>query len=49
LFVHEIRDFIVQMKQKKVTYPTFEDAVACQKVLDTVEKSNTTRKWEKVK
>ena len=28
---------------------TFEDAVKCQKVLDAVEKSASTRKWEKVK
>ena len=49
LFVHEIHDFVAQLGQKKITYPTFEDAVSCQKVLDAVEKSSSTRKWEKVK
>ena len=48
LFVHEVYEFITQLDAKKVTYPTFEDGVKVQKVLDTIEKSAKTRKWEKV-
>lgn len=48
LFVHEVYDFITQLGKKKVTYPTFEDGLACQKVLAAVEKSSKSRKWEKV-
>lgn len=48
LFTHEFRDFIVELNRKKVTYPTFEDGVACQKVLDAVERAAKTKKWEKV-
>ena len=49
LFVHEIYDFLTQLNRKEVTYPTFEDAVKCQRVLDAVEKAAATKKWEKVK
>jgi len=48
LFVHEVHDFITQLNSKKVTYPTFADGLACQKVLEAVEKATKTRKWEKV-
>lgn len=48
LFVHEVYEFITQLNAKKVTYPTFDDGVKVQKVLDAVEKSAKTRKWEKV-
>jgi predicted dehydrogenase len=48
LFVNEIHDFIAQLDEKEVTYPTFEDGVKCQKVLDAVEKAAGSRKWEKV-
>lgn len=49
LFIHEIRDFLANLNRKKVTYPTFADGVACQKVLDTVVRAAKSRKWEKVK
>ncbi|GMV99974.1 MAG: oxidoreductase [Candidatus Hydrogenedentota bacterium] len=49
LFVHEVYDFVSQLGKKKVTYPTFADGVQCQLVLDAVEKSAKTRKWEAVK
>lgn len=49
LFVHEIYEFIRNLNSKKVTYPTFQDGVNCQKVLDAVEKAAGTKKWEKVK
>ncbi len=48
LFTHEVYDFLTQLNRKKVTYPTFEDGLACQRVLAAVEKSNKSRKWEKV-
>jgi predicted dehydrogenase len=49
LFVHEMYEFLLNINNKKVTYSTFEDAVACQKVLDAVERSAKSRKWVKVK
>ncbi|MFP4501869.1 MAG: Gfo/Idh/MocA family protein [Candidatus Hydrogenedentota bacterium] len=48
LFVHEMYEFLSGLKRKKINYPTFADAVKCQKVLETVEKAARTRKWEKV-
>jgi predicted dehydrogenase len=48
LFIHEVRDFIVELNSKKVTYPTFADGVSCQRVLDAVERAGKSRKWEKV-
>jgi predicted dehydrogenase len=48
LFVHEIYEFLCSLTRKKVNYPTFDDAVACQRVLETVEKAAKSRKWEKV-
>jgi predicted dehydrogenase len=49
LFVHEIYEFLKQMNRKKVTYSTFDDAVACQKVLEAVERATKTKRWVKVK
>ena len=48
LFTHEIYEFVMGLKKKKVTYPTFDDAVKCQAVLEAVEKAARTNKWEKV-
>jgi predicted dehydrogenase len=48
LFTHEVYEFITQLNRKKVTYPTFEDGVKCQRVLDAVTASAKSRKWEKV-
>jgi predicted dehydrogenase len=48
LFVNEIHDFLVQLEEQQVTYPTFEDGLKCQKVLDAVEKAANSRRWEKV-
>lgn len=47
-FVHEIYDFLANLNRKKAAYPTFEDGVRCQMVLDAIEKSAKSRKWEKV-
>jgi len=48
LFVHELYEFLCGLKAKKVNYPTFEDAVKCQKVLDAVERAAASKKWEEV-
>lgn len=48
LFTHEVYEFIHQLNRKKVTYPTFEDGVKCQRVLDAVVTSAKSKKWEKV-
>ncbi|NIA12628.1 MAG: Gfo/Idh/MocA family oxidoreductase [Nitrospiraceae bacterium] len=49
LFVHEIYDFLSNLRKKAAPYSTFEDAVKCQKVLDAVERSSATKKWVPVK
>ncbi len=49
LFTHEIVTFVSNLGKKAAPYPTFEDGVACQRVLDAVEKADKTRKWEKVR
>lgn len=49
LFVHEVYEFIKSLNTKGAgNYPTFEDGVKCQRVLNAVEKAAKTRKWEKV-
>ena len=48
LFVHEIYEFLCGLNKKTINYPTFADAVKCQQVLDAVERSAKSRKWEKV-
>jgi predicted dehydrogenase len=48
-FVHEMYEFLTQLRRKKVTYPTFADGVQCQKVLDAVEKSAANKRWVTVK
>ncbi|MBI2422618.1 MAG: Gfo/Idh/MocA family oxidoreductase [Candidatus Hydrogenedentes bacterium] len=49
LFTHEVYEFIQQLGKKKVTYPTFEDGLRCQMVLDAVEKAAAKKKWVTVK
>jgi predicted dehydrogenase len=48
LFVHEVYDFLSQINKKDAAYPTFDDGLACQKVLDAVMRSDKSRQWEKV-
>lgn len=48
LFTHEFHDFFRELGKKKVSYPTFEDGVQCQRVLDAIERAAKTKKWEKV-
>ena len=49
LFVHEVYDFLSTLNRKNVTYPTFDDGLNCQKVLDAVEKAAATKRWIGVK
>jgi len=48
LFTHEIYEFVCGLKKKAANYPTFEDAVRCQAVLDAVEKAAKSKRWVKV-
>ncbi|HNR30853.1 MAG TPA: Gfo/Idh/MocA family oxidoreductase [Candidatus Hydrogenedentes bacterium] len=48
LFVHELYEFLCGLNKAKGNFPTFADAVACQKVLDAVERAAKNRKWVKV-
>lgn len=48
LFVHEVYDLMSTLDKKKVDYPTFDDGLLCNQVLDAVEKSAKSKKWEKV-
>ena len=48
LFVHEIYEFVSNLGKKAQPYSTFEDAVKCQQVLDAVERSAASKKWETV-
>ena len=49
LFVHEIFEFLCGLNRKKNDFPTFADAVKCQKVLDAVERAAKTKRWVAVK
>lgn len=49
LFIHEMYDFLCNLRRKAAPYSTFEDAVKCQKVLDAVERSSSSRRWVMVK
>jgi len=49
LFVHEVYDFLSTLGRKNVAYPTFDDGLNCQKVLDAVEKAAATKRWVDVK
>jgi predicted dehydrogenase len=47
-FVHTIYDFVTSLASGKPFSPSFADGVACQAILDTVEKAAASKKWEKV-
>jgi len=49
LFVHEIRNFLESLAKRRKASPDFQDGLVCQGVLETVEKSAKSRKWEKVR
>ncbi|HEV2232040.1 MAG TPA: Gfo/Idh/MocA family oxidoreductase [Terriglobia bacterium] len=48
-FVHAIHDFLTCLEKDKMPSPNFRDGVKNQAVLDAVEHSAKTRRWEKVK
>lgn len=47
-FVHAIHDFLVALEKDKMPSPNFADGVKNQIVMDTIEKSAKSGKWEKV-
>jgi len=49
LFVHEIYNFLTAVAKGKKASPDFEDGVRCQAVLDAVERSAKSKRWEKVR
>jgi predicted dehydrogenase len=48
-FVHAIADFLTALEKNTLPSPNFKDGVANQAVLDAVERSAKSGKWEKVK
>jgi len=48
-FVHAIHDFLKCLEEDIMPTPNFRDAVKTQAVLDAVERSAKSRKWERVK
>ena len=48
-FVHALYDFLTCMEEDRMPEPSFREGVKVQAVLDTVERSAKSRKWEKVK
>jgi predicted dehydrogenase len=47
-FVHTVHDFVQAVATGAVMKPDFEDGLANQRVLDAVERSAASRRWEKV-
>jgi len=47
-FVHTVRDFVGAVASGKGAKPDFEDGLANQKVLDAIERSAASRRWESV-
>ncbi|HZV35005.1 MAG TPA: Gfo/Idh/MocA family oxidoreductase [Verrucomicrobiae bacterium] len=48
-FIHQVADFLEGLGAKKTAHPDFRDALETQYVCDSVLKSASTGKWEKVK
>jgi predicted dehydrogenase len=46
--VHAIHDFLKCLEKDRMPEPSFRDGVKVQTVLDAVERSAKTRRWEKV-
>ncbi len=46
-FVHAVHDFLVALEEDKIPSPNFKDGVANQAVLDAVERSAKSGRWEK--
>ena len=47
-FVHTVRDFLLALERGEVPSPSFEDGLRNQRVLDAVERSSMSRRWEAV-
>ena len=47
-FVHTVRDFVEAVATGGAMRPDFEDGLANQRVLDAIERSAASRRWEKV-
>jgi predicted dehydrogenase len=47
-FTHSVNDFLMALKVGKNAHPDFEDGLRNQQVLDAVEKSARSRRWQKV-
>ncbi len=48
-FVHAVHDFLVALEKDKIPSPNFYDGVANQAVLDAVERSAKSARWERVR
>src|SRR5467141_819886 len=46
-FIHQVADFVNSIETKKPAEPTFEDAMATERVVDAVLRSAKSGKWEK--
>ena len=47
-FTHEVRDLMECIAKNKMPSPSFQEGVACQKVLEAVEQSHKSKGWIKV-
>ena len=47
-FVHTVYDFLCAIDRKESVHPDFSDGVANQRVLDAIERSAASRRWESV-
>ncbi len=48
-FVHAVHDFLAALEKGRMPSPSFEDAVQDQAVLDAIERSAKSKKWERVR
>jgi predicted dehydrogenase len=48
-FVHAIHDFLACLEKERLPEPNFHDGVRNQAVLDAVERSAKSTRWEKVR
>ena len=47
-FVHAVHDFLVALEKDKMPSPNFADGVKNQAVMEAIEKSSKSGRWEKV-
>jgi predicted dehydrogenase len=48
-FIHAVHDFLTALEKDTLPSPNFIDGVKNQAVLDAVERSSATGRWEKLK